>query len=514
METSSKKSIAKFGKKGKREAKETPEKQVAAKKQKKNDRVAHAIVKKKAEEKMRKKTKKKKETSSSSDDSSDSKDKEKLASNSVSSESGSEEDSPSDENKMPVVAKKGSVPAAKTKKVDSSSNFSSHDGFVEEEEPQKAALPNSVAKSVPSVTASSDSNSEEDSDEEKNEDSSSSSFDDSDSEEEMDFEAKKPVNGKTSKKEYSSGRSSKTNFYKDEAPSNKVLVALKKPFPTTSNDSEDDSSDESDDEQPAAKKLHSKVAPDSGKAAKVKKVNSSEEKESEESSDDNEEIRSIGSKTLFVGNISFQIEQDEMYNFFKDIGELMDIRLATDAEGNLKGYGHVVFATAEAAQKPLELNGEYLMNRAVRLDLARERGAYTPHSRKVEEVTFEQYVRFDQSLGQDEIKNSLKEHIGSCGEISRVAIPVDWATGGVKGYAYLDFNDGDSFNEALELDGSELNKFSLTVNETKPKGESRDGPDSGRGGGGRGGGRGRGTPNKPNLGAAGTGKKTTFNDED
>ncbi|KAK8322251.1 hypothetical protein V6Z11_A12G158000 [Gossypium hirsutum] len=114
----------------------------------------------------------------------------------------------------------------------------------------------------------------------------------------------------------------------------------------------------------------------------------------------------------------------------------------------------------------------------------------TIRSRKVEEVTFEQYVRFDQSLGQDEIKNSLKEHIGSCGEISRVAIPVDWATGGVKGYAYLDFNDGDSFNEALELDGSELNKFSLTVNETKPKGESRDGPGSGRGGGGRGGRRG------------------------
>ena len=54
-------------------------------------------------------------------------------------------------------------------------------------------------------------------------------------------------------------------------------------------------------------------------------------------------------------------------------------------------------------------------------------------------------------------------------------------------YAYLDFNDGDSFNKALELDGSELNKFSLTVNEAKPKGEFRDGPGSGRGGGRSGG---------------------------
>lgn len=38
-------------------------------------------------------------------------------------------------------------------------------------------------------------------------------------------------------------------------------------------------------------------------------------------------------------------------NFFKDAGEIVDIRFATDAEGNFKGFGHVEFATAEAAQK-------------------------------------------------------------------------------------------------------------------------------------------------------------------
>ena len=38
-------------------------------------------------------------------------------------------------------------------------------------------------------------------------------------------------------------------------------------------------------------------------------------------------------------------------NFFKDAGEIVEIRFSTDAEGNFKGYGHVEFATAEAAQK-------------------------------------------------------------------------------------------------------------------------------------------------------------------
>lgn len=100
----------------------------------------------------------------------------------------------------------------------------------------------------------------------------------------------------------------------------------------------------------------------------------------------------------------------------------------------------------------------------------------------------------------------------------------------------MDFKDGDSFNKALEFNGAELGGYSLTVEEAKPRGDfgsggrgggrsggrdfggrsgGRDfgGRSGGRRGGGRGfsggrgggGGRGRGTPNRPNLAAAGTG---------
>jgi len=36
---------------------------------------------------------------------------------------------------------------------------------------------------------------------------------------------------------------------------------------------------------------------------------------------------------------------------FKECGEIVDIRLHTDDKGLFKGYAHVKFATAEAAQK-------------------------------------------------------------------------------------------------------------------------------------------------------------------
>lgn len=38
-------------------------------------------------------------------------------------------------------------------------------------------------------------------------------------------------------------------------------------------------------------------------------------------------------------------------NFFKDAGEIVDVRFASDADGRFKGFGHVEFATVEAAQK-------------------------------------------------------------------------------------------------------------------------------------------------------------------
>lgn len=59
----------------------------------------------------------------------------------------------------------------------------------------------------------------------------------------------------------------------------------------------------------------------------------------------------------------------------------------------------------------------------------------------------------------------------------------------------MDFNDGEAFNKALELSGSNLGDYSLTIEEAKPRGDFRDGGgrsggrSGGRDGGGRFGGR-------------------------
>uniref|UniRef100_A0A0R0IK62 RRM domain-containing protein n=1 Tax=Glycine max TaxID=3847 RepID=A0A0R0IK62_SOYBN len=71
------------------------------------------------------------------------------------------------------------------------------------------------------------------------------------------------------------------------------------------------------------------------------------------------------------------MEQDDMEYLFKNCGEIVSIRLHTDHNRRFKGYGHVEFATTEAAQKALELNNTVYLGRRVGVFIAKGKGEYT-----------------------------------------------------------------------------------------------------------------------------------------
>ncbi|CAN6587185.1 unnamed protein product [Malus baccata var. baccata] len=569
----------KSGKKGKRDAENEIEKVVSAKKQKIDEGVAQAMQKKKVEAKTQKK---KVETSSSEEESDVSSDSDvkkpapKAAKNGKSKPSSSSESDDSDSDEEPAAKPsaplKKSVPA-KNAASSSSDDSSDEESDEEEKTPAKvtAQKPAAAAKKGPSVPVK------------KADTSSSESEESSESEDEKTpakvtaqkpaAAAKKGPSVPVKKADTSSSESEESSESEDEGTTKTVAPAAKSVKPSkkdedSSDSDEDMDSDSSEEEPPKTEKV---------KPSQVSKQDSSESEE-ESSSDEEEEdepaktpkkkdtdVKMVDaesekrapktpatpdvstSKTLFAGNLNFRIEEHDLRNFFKDAGEVVDIRFASDPEGKFKGFGHVEFATAEAARKALELNGLDLLGRDIRLDLARERGergAYTPTGR--ESNSYQKgprgasktiFVRgFDRSLGEDEIRSSLQEAFSSCGEITRVSIPKDYETGASKGMAYMDFSDAASFNKALEFNGQEFGDGYLQVEEAKPKGDfgtprsnDRGGYSNNRGGGrfssssrggrdggGRGfrdGGRGRGRGNKPNLAAPGTGKKTTFDDE-
>lgn len=74
-------------------------------------------------------------------------------------------------------------------------------------------------------------------------------------------------------------------------------------------------------------------------------------------------------KLIFCGNLSYQIDDDILADFFKDCGELAKVRWLTHADsGDFKGCGYVEFWDTESADKAVLLNGTTLLKRPIRID--------------------------------------------------------------------------------------------------------------------------------------------------
>ncbi|KAK9682188.1 hypothetical protein RND81_10G056500 [Saponaria officinalis] len=317
-----------FKKKGKRGAENGSEKAVSLKKQKveRDETVA-------AKQKALKKQPKKVASSSSEEDSDD---------------SDSDSEPKVAAKKVPAPAKNGAVRAKNAKRSPAQSPLSLRKLILMTAKPAAAAAPlkNGAAK-----------DSEE-------------SETDSDSSDEETVAKAAPAAAPKKKVESSDTDSDKEEDSSDsdeEPEATKPKVQAAKKSDSTDESSEDDDSEEEEVEKTPKKKDTDTEMVDAKKSAVSKTPKTPATPEA------------TGSKTLFVANLSFDVEESNVREFFKDAGEIVDVRFAMNAEGQFRGFGHVEFATPEAALKAMELNGQEMLDRPVRLDLARERGA--PQSR-------------------------------------------------------------------------------------------------------------------------------------
>jgi cold-inducible RNA-binding protein len=78
-------------------------------------------------------------------------------------------------------------------------------------------------------------------------------------------------------------------------------------------------------------------------------------------------------KKLYVGNLSYNIMEEDLRNVFTPIGEVQSVKIITDAAtGRSKGFGFVEMANDEDADKAITtLNGTNVMDRAINVSEAR-----------------------------------------------------------------------------------------------------------------------------------------------
>ena len=78
---------------------------------------------------------------------------------------------------------------------------------------------------------------------------------------------------------------------------------------------------------------------------------------------------------LYVGNISFQLEEQQLEDAFAAFGSVKSVRIITDREtGRSKGFGFVEMETEDQAQECISnLDGKDLSGRNIRVNIAREK---------------------------------------------------------------------------------------------------------------------------------------------
>jgi len=80
-------------------------------------------------------------------------------------------------------------------------------------------------------------------------------------------------------------------------------------------------------------------------------------------------------KKLFVGNVPYQVTEDDLKQAFSEAGEVASVAIITDKmTGRPRGFVFVEMATEEGAQKAIEImNGKEVGGRALNVNEAKPR---------------------------------------------------------------------------------------------------------------------------------------------
>lgn len=78
---------------------------------------------------------------------------------------------------------------------------------------------------------------------------------------------------------------------------------------------------------------------------------------------------------IYVGNLNFNIGEDELKELFEKYGEVTSVKIITDKySGRSKGFGFVEMADDASANQAIEeLDGKEVSDRNLKVNMARER---------------------------------------------------------------------------------------------------------------------------------------------
>lgn len=186
---------------------------------------------------------------------------------------------------------------------------------------------------------------------------------------------------------------------------------------------------------------------------------------------------------IYVGNLPFDTENDELSSMFEGYGTVTDCFIPTDREsGRPRGFAFVTMPEEGAAKAIDELNGTDFGGREMVVNRSLPRGESPPQSNKEKRIKL--YVgNISFQTEEAELIDLFQEY----GTIIDLYAPRDRETDRPRGFAFVTMPEDAAMNAINECDGFELDGRILRVNEAQAKGAGGGGGGYNSSGGGDGG---------------------------
>jgi nucleolin len=152
--------------------------------------------------------------------------------------------------------------------------------------------------------------------------------------------------------------------------------------------------------------------------------------------------------TVFVGNISYDVDEETLRNYFSECGNILNCRLPK-SEGRHRGFGFVEFEDAESMQRAIQKSSEEFAGRPLFIkDASEERAARPQRTRQPIDTKCSVYIR---QLSYEADQNSVMEALAPHGKITRVVIPKVPGSDKIKGHAFVHFEDEETADRVAAL---------------------------------------------------------------
>ncbi|CAN4095371.1 unnamed protein product [Withania somnifera] len=178
-------------------------------------------------------------------------------------------------------------------------------------------------------------------------------------------------------------------------------------------------------------------------------------------------LRKSGSANIFIKNLDKTIDNKALHDTFSSFGNILSCKIATDSNGQSKGYGFVQFDNEESAQDAIDKLNGMLMN---------DKQVYVGHFlRKQERESTTGMTKFNnvyvKNLSDSTTDDELKNVFGEFGTITSAVVMRD-ADGKSKGFGFVNFENADAAAKAVEaLNGKKFDEKEWYVGKAQKKSE-------------------------------------------